>query len=89
MTYSLALTQFTDKQCKKIATVIEKVILPKMGINRNIPKAVLYGPQEYGGLAFPTIETMQDQKGISHWIKFLQWGRKLVKTSKYYYLKRN
>ena len=48
-----------------------------MGLNRNMPKEVLYGPQEYGGLSFPTIETVQDQKGISHWIKHLRWGKEI------------
>ena len=62
VTYPLALTQFTVQQCKTIARAIEKVILPQMGLNRNMPKEVLYGPQEYGGLSFPTIETIQDQR---------------------------
>ena len=53
------------------------MILPKIGFNRNTPKAVLYGPQEYGGMAFPTIETIQDQKGISHWVKHLRWGKEI------------
>ena len=47
VTYLLALTRFTVQQCKTIAKAIEKVILPQMGLNRNMPKEVLYGPQEY------------------------------------------
>ena len=66
VTYPFALTRFTVKQCSDLAKVIEKVILPKMGINRNFPKAALYGPHEYGGMAFQSIETTQDQKMITH-----------------------
>ena len=77
VTYLLALTRFTVQQCKTIAKAIEKVILPQMGLNCNMPKEVIYGPQEYGGLSFPRIETVQDQKGISHWIKHLRWGKEI------------
>ena len=48
-----------------------------MGINRHFPKAALYGPQEYGGMAFPTIETIQDQKCITHWMRHLRWGQEI------------
>lgn len=74
VTYPFALTSFTVAQCKKLSATIEQVILPKMGINRNFPKAALYGPHELGGMAFPTIETIQDQKCITHWLKHLRWG---------------
>ena len=77
VTYPFALTRFTVKQCSDLAKVIEKVILPKMGINRNFPKAALYGPHEYGGMAFQSIETIQDQKMITHWIRHLRWGKEI------------
>ena len=41
ITYPFALTRFTKNQLKRLATTIEKVILPKMGINRNTPKTVV------------------------------------------------
>ena len=74
VTYPFALTSFTVTQCKKLSATIEQVILPKMGINRNFPKAALYGPHELGGMAFPTMETIQDQKCITHWLRHLRWG---------------
>ena len=52
ITYPFALTRFTNNQLKRLATTIEKVILPKMGINQNTPKAVVYGPHELGEWRF-------------------------------------
>ena len=61
-----------------LATTIEEVILPKMGINRNTPKAVVYGPHELGRMKFLTMETIQAQKGITHWLRHLQWDKEIA-----------
>ena len=61
-----------------MATTIEKVILPKMGINQNTSKAVVYGPHELGGKEFPTTKTTQAQKGITHWLRHLRWDKEIA-----------
>ena len=33
-------------------------------------------------MAFPTIETIQDQKGISHWLQHLRWGKEISEDFK-------
>ena len=48
--YPLPVTQFTTKQCNKIQQPFINTILPKMGINRHTPRAVIYGPMSMGGL---------------------------------------
>ena len=52
-------------------------MLPKMGINRKMKQAVVYVPLDLGGIGYPYISTIQDQKGISHFVKHLQWGQEI------------
>ena len=42
--YASALTNIPPKLCKRMNTCIESVVLPKLGLNRHTPKAVVYGP---------------------------------------------
>ena len=65
-----------------MAVAIEKVTLPKMGINRHTPKAVVYGQHKLGGMVFSTIETIQDQKEIIHWLRHLRLGKETSKDFK-------
>ena len=50
VTYPFVATRFTIKQLHRLAVIIDNVILPKMKINRKTPRAVVYGPKEYGGI---------------------------------------
>jgi len=43
-------TCFSKKQCENIQGRFHPMSLSKMGINRNMPKAVVSGPTRYGGL---------------------------------------
>ena len=58
VTYLFVATRFTVKQLHKLAVIIDNVILPKMKINRKTPKAVVYGPKEYGEIKYPYIGTI-------------------------------
>ena len=71
------LTRFTKKQLHKLSVILDNVILPKMGINRKMARAVVYGPLDFGGMAYPSMSTIQDVKGISHFIKHLQWNKEV------------
>ena len=51
--YASALTDIPNKTCRKMNLLIDTVILPKLGLNRHIPKAVIYGPISQGGLNYP------------------------------------
>ena len=42
--YPLAVTQFTPGQCNRILSKKIRVMLPKLGFNRNLPRAVVFGP---------------------------------------------
>ena len=82
VTYPFMLTSFSAKQLKKIAVAIDNVILPKLKINRHTPRAMVYAPVDFGGMDIPSIATIQDQKGISHFVRHLQWGREISKDTR-------
>ena len=79
ITYPFMLTSFTLNQTMKISVIMENVVLPKLGINRKTPKAVVYGPLDLGGMGYPSFHTIQDQRGIGHVVKHLKWGKDVGK----------
>jgi len=42
--YCLPITRFTPHQCHQGTKIVEQAILPKLGFNRHMPKAVLMAP---------------------------------------------
>ena len=48
--YPLPVTMFTKKECELIQKPFIHALLPKLGMNRNMPRVVIYGPKELGGL---------------------------------------
>ena len=47
--YPLAVTHFSPKQCHSIQQPAIDALLPKMGLNQKMPRAVIYGPLSLGG----------------------------------------
>jgi hypothetical protein len=70
--YSAAVTRFTPKQCQKINSAINQVLLPKVKINRKTPLAVIYAPLKLGGLNWPSFEVKQDTDSILTLIKHMR-----------------
>ena len=62
--YPLPVTMFTDDQCHEIQKPFINALLPKLGINRNTPRVVIYGPKEYGGLELMDLRVEQ---AVSQW----------------------
>jgi hypothetical protein len=50
---------FTQHQCDKLMTQILWVLLPNLHINRNTARSIIFGPEEYGGLALPDLYVTQ------------------------------
>ena len=48
--YPLTVTQFSQKDCDMIVSPVLRACLSKMGYNQNMPKEVVFGPVELGGL---------------------------------------
>ena len=57
--YALPLTVFTHDQCNSLTKVILNNVLPKCGLNRHTPRALVFAPKELGGLNFDHIWTKQ------------------------------
>ena len=57
--YPLPVSMFSRKQCHKIQQPFVHAILPKMGINRHTPRAVIYGPRSLGGLELMDLRVEQ------------------------------
>jgi hypothetical protein len=47
--YPLHHTTFSNNECDKLQSPTTQAILPKMGFNRNFPRAVVHGPYSLGG----------------------------------------
>ena len=53
--YSLPSTSFSIEECKEIIKPIKNLVLPKLGLSKKFPHAILYSPLKYGGRNFPNI----------------------------------
>jgi hypothetical protein len=65
--YPLAVTTFTTKQLLQIQKPFIFLLLPKLGMNRHTPRAIIYGPIYRGGLG---IKNLDKQQAILHFELF-------------------
>ena len=49
--------------------------MPRIVLNKNTPKAILYGPLEMGGLNYPQFEAIQTSRSKVYMIKQLIWEK--------------
>jgi hypothetical protein len=54
----------------KIQAPAIRTFLPKCGYNRNMPRVVVFGPQEYGGIEFRHLYVEQGAGQIEYFLKF-------------------
>ena len=59
ITYCLPITTFSAKECSKIQSPFFTALLPKLGINRHMPRALLHGPSQVAGLGLVNLEAEQ------------------------------
>ena len=78
ITYTFSVTRFTKQQLHRLAVLIDNAFLPKLGINRKMKRIAVYAPVELGGINYPSIESIQDQKGISLFVRELQAGKEIA-----------
>ncbi len=57
--YPLAVTTFTTKQLNQIQKPFIFLLLPKLGMNRHTPRALIYGPLYRGGLGLHDLDEKQ------------------------------
>jgi hypothetical protein len=57
--YGTAATSLDIKECEEIQRPVVNVILPKMGINRNITRSVVFGTSKYDRIGLDHLTTFQ------------------------------
>jgi hypothetical protein len=65
MKYSLPITALSRKQVDQIQARPTKAILSSLGINRMFPRAVAFGPPQYGGLGLQHLLTKQGTSQVA------------------------
>jgi hypothetical protein len=70
--YPLPTTTLSRAQCSKITSTIAKVALPRCGIMRSFPRALLHAPLAAGGLNMPDLYVEQ---GISHLLRLIRYSQ--------------
>jgi hypothetical protein len=64
--YGTPVTTLTKKDCEEIQRPVVNAILPKMGIARTIPRAVVFGTAQFGGLGLTHIASLQDHTRLQY-----------------------
>ena len=57
LSYPTAAITITEKECNGLMSKIKEAALPKMGMNKKIGNAYLYGPKRFQGINFPNLYT--------------------------------
>jgi Reverse transcriptase (RNA-dependent DNA polymerase) len=70
--YPMPVTYFTRQDCDYIMAPVLRVALSHSGVCRTIPRAIVYAPLQYQGLAVPDLFIEQ---GISKLVRLLKFGR--------------
>jgi hypothetical protein len=69
--YPLSVTTLSQKQCKRLTSIVSNTALPRCGIMRSFPRALLHGPKKYGGLEAPDLYIEQ---GIAHITRLIRYS---------------
>ena len=84
LTYSLAATNFTETQCETLQKrLLHRAILPGMGYNRNMPRAVVYGSQYFGGIGARHLYAEQGIAKVTRIIANVRANTKFAHTFRY------
>jgi hypothetical protein len=70
--YPLPVTTLSRDQCKRITSVVAAAALPRCGVMRSFPRALLHGPIQYGGLNIPDLYVEQGIQHITRLIRYSQ-----------------
>ena len=77
--YPLPVTLFNEDQCHTIQKKFIMELLPKIGLNRHMPRTLIYGPQKMGGLE---IMDLRIEQPVAHWMASMGHMRRMDNTGK-------
>jgi hypothetical protein len=72
--YGTPATTLSKKECEEIQRPVVNAILPKMGIARTAPRAVVFGTAQYGGLGLTHLMALQGHKCLQYLLGRLRCG---------------
>ena len=78
--YCLPITTFTDTKCDTIQRPFYRELLPKIGFNRNTARAIIFGPQKFGGMQLMDLKVEQIARHVSNLITHIRRGDRVGKT---------
>jgi hypothetical protein len=74
MGYGNPATTLSKKDCEEIQRLVVNAILPKMGIARTAPRAVVFGTAQYGGLCLTQLAALQGHTCLQYLLGHLCCG---------------
>ena len=74
LSYGLGTTNLTYEELNRIQKPVINRILPALGYNRHLPRAVVYGSSRFGGLNFKHLYIDQGTKHVCQFIKYYRNG---------------
>jgi hypothetical protein len=69
--YALPATTFSQQQCHEITKRMVAATLSKMGINKNIPRDLVFGSKDKQGLGFPDLYIWQGAEAANRFLKYM------------------
>jgi hypothetical protein len=70
--YPLSTTTLTRNQCDKLSSVLAGVALPRIGVMRSFPRALLHAPTKLAGLNIPNFYIEQ---GVAHILRLIRYSK--------------
>ena len=78
--YGLHLSQYSKKMCQPLTIMINRTFLPLLHVHRKMPREVVFGPIDLGGLCLNTdIYNLQAQCAITYLVRTLRWDHIVAK----------
>jgi hypothetical protein len=85
VSYALPATTFTKNQCEAITKKMIGATLSASGINKHLPRDLVFGSKTRQGLEYPDMYVWQGAEGLARMIRFMQTddhlSGKLMRTS--------
>ena len=80
LVYGLYLSQFSPKLCQPLTTKINDTFLPILHVHRKLPRAIVNGPKDLGGLGLRTdVYNLQAQHAITYLVRAIRWDSIVAK----------
>jgi hypothetical protein len=72
--YGTPVTTLTKQDCEEIQKPVVNAILPKMGIARSAPRAIVFGTLQFGGLVLAHLAALQGHTRLQYLLGHLRYG---------------